>query len=684
MSPNESRIFRTSIIVFYAILGLLAIGFALTPYRLWAINTYGFLPWPWLALALLTGLTVSSLLQRWVHSSRHATAGRSISYWQAAGVVIVLSLIIWYLLRSHAHFLSDGYIILTRLVTDDPPLRPWQKPAFAVLDFLASLTGNRVQGGALVAYEVMAFISGLLVLIGAAWASFRLFDRMRPRIAFLLGLALGGYALLFFGFVSNFVLFTAMAALFCLCGLLAVRQLLSPWWSLIPLAIAGWLHPLAITLIPAMIYVLAQATPLGPWAAEKGRRVTQIALGAAALALVAAIYYGYTSDYFVRFLFVPFLPDRFTVEGYWLLSGRHILDFLNLLLEITPVLPLLIIVWLWRSELPYERVTAHYFCWLALPPLVAAFLVDPKLGMPRDWDMFAFAGLPLTIAFFYRLATADTPSHPKAGVAILGLALSALMLIPRVAVQDSPEAAIAMFDSHSNLDFQKNSSGRYVLLKYLEERGGFDDIRMRTSEYAERSQYEAANRGAQGLMRDGQDTEAAEAFRAVLRDAPAFANAWTNLGLCQYRLEQYDSAVVNLQIADALNPCSPALLNNLALAYYKAGHEDLAEETWLRMLDYDPYNTDAFSWLVVIYELTERPNDRAAMEKRLIEVAGRTDAPGSLIARAAKLYFDRQDITRAREEYRRALDHGYDTAQMLHMQRLFPQLEVIPDDDLGK
>jgi len=666
----------------------MVVGFALTPYRLWSVNTYGFLPWPFLGAPILFGLAVPLLLVRWNRSGSMSPVVASPGiwrYWQSVSVIAVLFLVLWYLLRSHTHFLSDGYIILTKVSLNDPPLRPWQKPTFSILSFLAGLTSNRAEGGALVAYEVVAFFSGLIVILGTAFAALRLFDQMRPRLVLLVGAGIGGYALLFFGFVSNFTLFTAVLALFCLAGLLAIRRALSPVWTVLLLAIAGWLHPLAVAFVPVLLYVLVQSTPLGIWAAGRGRWPTRIALGIVAAGLAMLFYIAYTGDYFTRFLFVPLVPDQFTVEGYWLFSHKHLLDFINLLLLVTPTLPLLAVLVSRRSDLAIlPRVETHYFLWLILPLLVLAFLVDPKLGMPRDWDMLTFLGFPLTVAYYYWLMRSDSASRRVVSVAVLGLALSALSLIPRVGVQVMPASAIAMFDRYSNHDFQKNASGRYVLLKYLEERGRFDEIRERTAAYSERAPYEIEIRHAQELMRSGNDAQAAEAFRAVLKSAPAFANAWTNLGLCQYKLGQFDSAVVNLRIADGLNPCSPRILNSLALAYYKQERPVLAERTWLSSLDYDPYNTDAFSWLVVIYELAGRTTEQAAMEDRIIEMASDPSAPASLIARAAKLHLDREDLTTARTEYRRALEAGLDTAELLYMQKLFPQLEVIPNDTPGK
>ena len=689
MSANESnRLFKTSLVVFTATTGLLIVGYFLTPYRLWAVNTYGFLPWPFLGFPVLVGLALPLLLYRWVNKPATAQATPSETpsvrrYWQVVAIGAALSLAAWYLLRSHTHFLSDGYLILTRVALSDPPTRPWLKPAYAVLDFLASLSGNRAQGGALVAYEVIAFAAGLIVWLGAAFAAGRLFGLMRPRLMFVLGFALGGYALLYFGFVSNFALFLAMLALFGLTGLMAVRRKLSPIWPVVPLAVAGWLHPLAVCMLPALLYVWADATPLGSWSAGRGRRIAQGALAVVVLALAAVIYHWYTTDYFVRFLFVPVVPDRFTVEGYWLFSGKHLLDYVNLLLQVAPVVPLLVVLLVYRSSVPpLERSVRHYLLWLSVPPLLVAFLLDPKLGMPRGWDMFALVGLPLTLAAFYRLASADLPSRRMASVAILGIALSVLMLIPRVGVQVTPESAIVMFDRYSDLDFQKNASGRYVLTQYLQERGRVDDIRSRRAAYAERGG--PASRRATDLMRTGNDSLAVIAMRDVVRENPIFTNAWINLGLSYYNLEKYDSAAASFRIADALNPYTARILNSLALTYYKLERPDLAEKMWLRSLECDPYNTEAFSWLIVAYELAERPADQQAMEARLLQAASDSAAPASLIGRAAKLHLDQHDLAAARDEYRRALAAGLDSAEVRAIQRYYPELEVLPDGAQGQ
>ena len=44
--------------------------------------------------------------------------------------------------------------------------------------------------------------------------------------------------------------------------------------------------------------------------------------------------------------------------------------------------------------------------------LGAVFVLDPKLGMPRDWDLFSFAGVPFVVLCYCLLFMTKRPMQP--------------------------------------------------------------------------------------------------------------------------------------------------------------------------------------------------------------------------------------------------------------------------------
>jgi tetratricopeptide (TPR) repeat protein len=189
-------------------------------------------------------------------------------------------------------------------------------------------------------------------------------------------------------------------------------------------AAALLLHRSALALVPVWL--------VGVWLAlRNGRRDPLTWLGVALPIAALAT----TLPSVVR-TFTGF--DRFhhlTAEGtappfVTALHAPHLLDVTNTLCILAPIVPL--VPWLMSmSPRPQPRALALMAA-LALPPVLLLLLVPPQQGLPRDWDVFAFAGSALAAVAAWRVAAVASPA-PRAGApgkagsgATLALALAAL------------------------------------------------------------------------------------------------------------------------------------------------------------------------------------------------------------------------------------------------------------------
>ena len=85
--------------------------------------------------------------------------------------------------------------------------------------------------------------------------------------------------------------------------------------------------------------------------------------------------------------------------SYSLFSLSHLLDLINHQLLVSPVglLMLLTSVLAFSGRTGRRDRAARFLLILSLCTLAYAFLADPKLGYPRDWDLFAFSALGYTL-----------------------------------------------------------------------------------------------------------------------------------------------------------------------------------------------------------------------------------------------------------------------------------------------
>ena len=102
----------------------------------------------------------------------------------------------------------------------------------------------------------------------------------------------------------------------------------------------------------------------------------------------------------------------------------HLLDVANVLCILAPVAPLL--PWLLSlSPRPQPRALLLMTAFV-LPPVLLLLLVPPQQGLPRDWDVFAFAGSALAAVAAWRVASIVSGAPRAAQGVALALALAAL------------------------------------------------------------------------------------------------------------------------------------------------------------------------------------------------------------------------------------------------------------------
>jgi hypothetical protein len=425
-------------------------------YRVWGFNWWAYYPdwvrWGLFGLGVLAPAVLRLILNRTDAISGEDEPARDrgfiliavavtilfgcLSYSRDRGFILIAVAVtilfgcLSYFLRAQTHFLGDGYTLLSSLATDQPIAMKMRQYGESLLHiWQKNLIGGDGQSAALLSYQIISIAGGLIFVTAVALFSRALFRRTANRMLFLLGVCSGGYMLLFFGYVENYSLFVPTVLIYTLVGLLVCQRRVSGWWLLPPLVAAVFFHVMGITLIPSAIYAIVAPTRFGRRIAriDPKTRWLLIFLGLAGTA--AIFHHYYTTNLFFQFAFVPLLENRFTVNGYTMFSWKHLVDYLNLLLLLLPGLPVMATLLFLN---PVRRLLQQrhyvYLCILLLSVLGTVFAFDPKLGMPRDWDLFSFAGIPLTIACYYVVAENRWSTRARP-VAVLSILLSLAILI---------------------------------------------------------------------------------------------------------------------------------------------------------------------------------------------------------------------------------------------------------------
>ncbi|MEA2030456.1 MAG: tetratricopeptide repeat protein [candidate division Zixibacteria bacterium] len=616
---SSSNSYYNLFVTYYCTIGLFVLGWAVPEVRVWGFNWWAYQSTIiQILLVLIAGCAVP-LLWLWskhIKNKAHieiSTSGTSGKYWTVVTVTLISLASFYYVFPSTTHFLGDGYYLLTRLEQEVGSLKSWDIGASLVNDIIFNALGGQSEENALLTFRIISVSSGLLMLIIVALISYKLFERFMDRILFFVGIASGGYTLHFFGYVENYALLVLMFITFTLLGLLATLRKTSRWLTVIPALLACVLHIFGLILLPALLYILLfDREPLVRISlmSRRKRLYLIIVFGIIALSTYFFLFYNY---YFFRFAFLPFVPDRFTVDDNYLLSPKHIVDFINLLILLVPGVGIFLaeVIARHRKRL-WNRPDIRYLLLLLATSIVCIYLFNPGHGMPRNWDLFSLPGIPLSVIVFYTLLSNRQPSRRRLLSVSMAITLGFLLLAPRVLSQWIPKIAIMHFKNYVELDRTRNRNARSLLTNYYRTIG--DEVKATMWHNLTVESFPEArltNRGKQ-MLKSGNIDQAKSLFVSALQINPIFVDAYSNLGTCYIYQGRLEKALEFLEIADGLNPLNASIINNKGTVFLRLGDFQRAEDQFHKSLRIDRSNISAMTGMISVN--VQRKDDQLTSE----------------------------------------------------------------------
>ena len=679
-------------LTYFLVLGLVQAASLYPGGRVWGFNWLAYFPgmvrWGMLIFAGGLGAIVIWLYRanRDGSDKGHETNTlNNTGYYVFAGCTILVYSILFIVIRARAHFLGDGYGLLGLLGDDSPIMLQVREMGESLFHIWAKgLFSTAGEDAALLSYQIVSIASGVVMVTVVLFYGARLFNTWHKRVPFVFGLLSGGYMLMYFGYVENYSLLAVSVMAFVLHGLLIARGKVRRLTILPFFLVAVFMHFEGLVLVPATIYILTAGTCLGK-SLGKLKAKTTIYLGIVLLAalIVPAVYLYYTS-YAIRFALVPPVADRFTAGGYTLMSADHLLDFVNLLFVLFPgILIPAIVIFHSRTSFREKRSEVLFLLVLLASSSLAAFVIDPKLGMPRDWDLFTFLGIALTTTGYYLMLTRCTTRTLYATASTLAIALSLMILIPRAGAQATPEIAVRHFRQYTRTDPAKNRYAAPILKSFYLDRGDSTAAKQVSEEWRQRFPETLLLHEAQRLLDEGRVAEAIDTNLAILDIAPNFWNAYLCLSRCLADENDFDSAVVLLEIARGMVPYSPIIMTDMGYYYFRLGHFRKAESLWKKALHNGPHLTQPPQMLLSLYK---RQGNMDAYKETLLKAGESPHADAALLQQLGRLYMAKGQVRDAVGAFRRAIDKGLDDEAVNAVISRYPQLEpyLTPEDTTAR
>jgi tetratricopeptide (TPR) repeat protein len=313
----------------------------------------------------------------------------------------------------------------------------------------------------------------------------------------------------------------------------------------------------------------------------------------------------------------------------------------------------------------------RYLIVLVLSTLGAVFILDPKLGMPRDWDLFSFCGVPLAIFSYYFLLNIRSKGRLGVRIGFVSVFLGFLSLFPRAGSQTVENISVAHLIGYIDLDKARSLPVRAILIGYYRKLGRQDTanqlMRRWSSELLENNMLLKSL----DLLKQNQAKPAISLLKQLLKRNPGMAAAWARLGEGYLLLGESDSALKFLSFSEGMNPYNPIALYNMGFAYYAKKEYEKAKTHFLRALEIDTLLLEPLLGLDYVYTQLDQQDKYIDI---LLRIGTRDDAPVQVLQKLGNYYLQKEKYQLAAKTYQRALQKGLDSAYVNQLTEKHPQL----------
>jgi Tfp pilus assembly protein PilF len=246
------------------------------------------------------------------------------------------------------------------------------------------------------------------------------------------------------------------------------------------------------------------------------------------------------------------------------------------------------------------------------------FILNPGLGMARDWDLFSATALGYTILgvyFLFRLIKDRTTLRYVRTVLIF---TSFFLTLPWILINHNPTLSIKRFENLLDLDLKKSRNGRYVLAQY----------------------YSARN------MKKEKD-KVSDEFNEKLPEVNL-----TEIGLRYYNSGKIEAATELLQRVTLLEPGFPEAHNFLGLAYFKSGKIPEAEAEFKKVIELRPDYVDGYVNLGHLYTSRNQADEAIKTYEKAVRL--KTEEP-EVYNNLALFYLAKDKVSKARDYMKKAI-----------------------------
>jgi tetratricopeptide (TPR) repeat protein len=442
-------------------------GFFFQDFPWWGFNHLVFLSSAFifvhLTLGLLAFLTFIPFVGRRVLGgyetiSELIMARRRYLIW---AIIAGLSALVFWFLRMPTHFLGDGLEVISNVSEFNPVIHKWTETwSIRLIHFIAGLLPYEGDQSGEYAYGIVSVVSGSITLFTFFILAYELGTSTIDRLFIFCLLSFAGWMLLFFGYAENYPIIWPFVASYLIMGIRYIKGKCSLIWPMALLILLIMLHLqmffYALSCLPLFV-----CRGIGAKAYRKNRRLVWIIFAVVAISCMALSIIKYVKSISFSIHFLPPFTGRPATPDYAIFSLEHLMDIVNEWRLLIPLLPFLLIMGLWQWKSTRKDSIGHFLAWFSVGGIIMLLILDPKLGMIRDWDLFALTGLGPCLYLSRRVLISNMlPTNLLPALSLLALVLT----FPFVATNVSYQPSIDYFRYALEQDPERSRPG-FALLR---------------------------------------------------------------------------------------------------------------------------------------------------------------------------------------------------------------------------
>jgi tetratricopeptide (TPR) repeat protein len=598
--------------------------------RLWGFNHLRFLSPVFLYVYIIGGLAALAMFfppLRRIGEKFYGIIAASLFENRLRGrwlIVSGASLVIFWIGRLPIFLLGDSYSIVENIGNDLPVIFKWSEIGSIYLAYFVAriipVTGSQLGE---YSYGIIAVVSGaatIYIFCALAYELGR--DAAQRLLIFCLSIC-AGWMVLFFGYTENYPILWPFMTGYIYFGIRHVNNKGSLVWPTLMVLLALVLHLQTLFFLisyPVLFFARGQTAVFY----KKSRTLVWV-VGAIATVVAAIVFIQkYQSSLEFRLYLIPLLKGYPATPHYSLFSPSHLMDILNELLLMVPLLPVLIVLG-WHGWRRFIKSKVDLFLLLlSLGGIAFLSVIDPKLGLARDWDLFALSGLAPML--FLVKSFIDNQKVPSSLISVLAL-LSLLMAMPFVATNLSRRPAIDNYKYLLNLDLPKSRTGLILLRKVAL---ADNDSTLADSLYdVIVGTYPATHQAprAYQLAGQGRYAEAMILVDSMASLYPHSIELYNLRGTVNLKLGKYGQAVLDLERAAELGRYDARPLVSLASAYNKLGQHEMMLNALRRAQKRDPNLSEVLTGLLTAFYFTAQYDSALVYAQEIMKT--NPTSPGS-------------------------------------------------------